>query len=329
MPVISMWRRACGSIALFLVVILAGCQTSTKVTTTPTTAINNAPIDSKGCGNSSPATIGATTTMNLSSGGLSRTYRLHIPAGYQVDHQTPLVLVFHGHGSNATDQESYSQFSVLADQQGFVAAYPQGTIGPDSKTGWATYGRTDPTIDDVHFVSDLLDTLQGGLCIDPQRIFADGISNGGGMTNLLACTLSGRIAAFAPVAGAFYTSIPGGCQPGKAVPVLEFHGTSDPIVSYDGRPFYKLPPITDWLQEWATRNGCGANPSTIFQQDDVTAEQWPDCAQGSTLIHYRITGGGHTWPGAINVPVLGATTHTIDATAIMWDFFQQHPLPSA
>jgi polyhydroxybutyrate depolymerase len=324
-------RFAIGALvfALFLVTACQRGTTGSATTATTTTGASSTivatPIVTTGCGKTAPIAAGTSATQTLTSGGLARTYILHVPAGYQPDKSLPLVLDFHGHTSTDSAQEGYSQFSPLADQQGFLVVYPQGTIGPDHQTGWGTYGASDPKVNDVLFVSDLITKVQGQLCVDAQRIFATGISNGGGMTNLLACAMAGRIAAFAPVSGAFYP-IPGGCQPSRPAPMMEFHGTSDPLVFYNGRPLVQLPPIPTWLQGWATLDGCTSGPTTFFQQADVTGEQWSGCKSNSAVIHYRIQGGGHTWPGAIPVPVLGATTHTINATMLMWQFFQAHPL---
>ncbi len=204
--------------------------------------------------------------------------------------------------------------------------YPQGVVGPDGKNGWSTYGKRDPSVNDVLFFSDLLTTLQQRLCVDAQRIYATGISNGGGMTNLLACQLSGRIAAFAPVAAAIYP-IPGGCHPTRPVPYMEFHGTSDPLVSYNGRPVLQFLPVMQTMQDWAKRDSCTSGLSTFFQQADVTGLKWTNCQGGVTVQHYRIDRGGHTWPGAtIPEPVLGVTTHTISATPLGWQFFQHYQL---
>lgn len=318
------WRHLAG-MPLLVSLALAGCQQGGGSSTPAGTS--TPPGTATGCGH--PATsAGQSVVATLTSGGLSRTYRLHVPVGYRSDQPVPVVFVFHGHTSTDEQQEAYSRFSPLADQQGFIAVYPQGTIGPDDHTGWATYGQNDPTVDDVGFTRDLLNKLEATLCVDAHRIFATGISNGGGMTMLLACKLADRFAAFAPVAGAFYP-IPGGCTPSRPVPILDFHGTADPLVHYDGAPRLGFPPIPIWLQDWATRDGCTSGPTVFFQQADVTGERWSQCQAAGAVSHYRIDGGGHTWPGAVDVPLLGMTTHTIDATTLMWQFFRQHPLPGA
>ena len=153
----------------------------------------------------------------------------------------------------------------------------------------------DYGIDDVQYVSKLLDDLQHRLCIDARRIYATGFSNGAGLVDLLACRLAGRIAAFAPVCGDFFT-LPGGCHPSRPVPLLYIHGTADPLLPYYtgvSSPDWPLPPIPQWLQQWALRDGCTTGPVIFLQQPKVTGEQWSDCKRDSIVVHYRIEGGGH------------------------------------
>src|SRR5262249_23370915 len=146
----------------------AGCQ---RATTGSNTAIGGGSptvvataIATTGCSKNAPTSLGVNASQTLTSSGLARTYLLHVPSGYQANTPTPLVLDFHGHTSTDTAEAAYTQFSPLADQQTFIVAYPQGTVGPDHETGWATYGSNDPTVNDVQFVSDLITTLQGQLC---------------------------------------------------------------------------------------------------------------------------------------------------------------------
>ncbi|WP_176728796.1 extracellular catalytic domain type 1 short-chain-length polyhydroxyalkanoate depolymerase [Thermogemmatispora onikobensis] len=292
-----------------------------------TTAPTGASQKSQGCGQPAPAR-GTTLVATLQSGRVTRSYRLHIPPGYQPDQPLPLVLNFHGHGSNGQQQETYTGFSSLADRANFLVVYPDGVLAPDGKTGWNAYGPHPTPVDDVRFTSDLLQTLERHWCLDLRRIFATGLSNGGGLTALLACRLSTQIAAFAPVAGAFYP-LPGGCHPQRSVPLLEIHGTGDFIVPYEGMPGLGLPPIPQWLEDWARRDGCQQGPTVFLTQSDITGEAWSHCTAPGLVVHYRVAGGGHTWPGSlIPVPYLGKTTHTLSATAVIWQFFVAHPLPS-
>jgi len=307
----------------------ASVMTSVAVAVTPDAAvlggIVNRPVVTTGCGKAAPASQGTTLDATLTSDGLQRAYRLHIPIGYTPNQKMPLVVNFHGMNETDQEQELYTRYSALANQHHFLVVYPQGVTGSDGKVGWATYGKFDPTVNDVLFVSDLLTTLQHQLCIDPLRIYVTGMSNGGGMTNLLACQMSGRLAAFAAVSAAIYP-IPGGCHPARPVPYLEFHGTADPIVHYTGSTALTFPPVMQTMQDWATLNGCTTGPTTFFQQADVTGLQWAHCRNGVIVQHYRVEDGGHTWPGASPIPRLGSTTQTIDATTLGWQFMQQYHL---
>lgn len=288
----------------------------------------DAPLASKGCGKVPPIAQGSSGDAVLISGGLLRSYWLHIPWGYRPSHPYALVLNFHGHGSTATHQERYTGFSWLADQRGFIVAYPQGVVGPDGRTGWASGGPNKPQTNDVLFVSDLLTRLQGELCIDARRIYATGFSNGGGMTSVLACRMARRIAAFAPVSGSYYP-LTGGCAPGRPVPILEFHGTNDYTVPYNGRPGQDELATQDWLQAWAARDGCAHGPSRLFAQAGVTELAWSDCQGGVTVEHYRITGGVHVWPGGLPSSRLPPPDRRVSAIALIWQFFAAHPLPAS
>jgi len=312
--------------------LIAGCSSSPSSsalpsrTSLPETAVITTPITSAGCGKPAPALPGETVYETVFSGGLIRTYLLHIPSGYVANSSEAVVLSFHGHGSNAVQQERRSGMSHLADQQGFIAVYPQGVVGPDGQTGWDTGIPGRPQVNDVLFVSDLVNHLQGILCIDPLRIYATGFSNGGGMTNVLACTLAGRLAAFAPVSGS-YPPYPGGCHPVRPVPLLEFHGTADPVVPYNGRMSNQFPPILTWLQGWATRDGCTRGPTVFYTQANVTGMEWTHCQGNAIILQYRITGEGHVWPHVTFNKPGGTAVSSLSPSALIWSFFQQHPLP--
>ena len=229
---------------------------------------------------------------------------------------------FHGRGESARKIETYSQIDRLP----VIGVFPQGEPSNDDerKRSWEGAPYASGT-DDVRFVRDLLDHLQRTHSIDPRRVYATGKSNGAGFAALLACRMADRIAAIAPVAGAYYPIVPD-CHPARPVAVLEFHGTGDPVIAYDGDEKKGVPPIPTWLDEWARRDGCTRGPIVFFQSDDIAAERWSDCAPHATIEHYRIMGGGHTWPGATAESGPGKTTRTVDATEILWRFFTEHPL---
>ena len=197
---------------------------------------------------------------------------------------------------------------------------------------WRTHGEpgddNDPMLD-VTFISDLIDKLENEYSIDPTRIYVNGLSNGGGMSFVLSCELSDRIAAIGMVSGAYLLPWDE-CRPSRKVPMIVFHGTVDPIVPYLGGPSkafdLPFPPIPEWIDTLAQHNGCMGAPVEVPATGDVSVTQFVN--RDADVIFYTITGGGHAWPGGDPMPksIVGYTTQDIDATHAMWDFFQQHPL---
>ena len=144
------------------------------------------------------------------------------------------MLLLHGNGGSAADLDDVSGLSELGDRLGFLAVYPQGLAVGAGRSFWAAAGRVELGVDDLRFTADLLDDLQGRLCVDPARVAAAGFSAGGGVTAMMACDLAGRVASVAVVAGALHSE-PGECRPSRAVPLLDIHGTGDMVVPYAGR----------------------------------------------------------------------------------------------
>src|SRR5579862_3103204 len=239
--------------------------------------VENKAVASTGCGKRPMIPAGTSGDATLISGGVLRSYRLHVPRGYNLLHTYPLVLNFHGHGSTAAKQEAISGFSQLADRLGFLVVYPQGLVGSDGATGWASGKPHTTHANDVLFVSDLLTRLQEQFCVNPQRIYAAGFSNGGGMTSFLACALAKRIAAFASVSGSYFSSAIGDCAPGRPVAVLEFHGTADRVVPYQGRPRQHELGALAWVTGWAVRDGCVGRPTESTVAKDVIRYVWRSC----------------------------------------------------
>jgi polyhydroxybutyrate depolymerase len=259
--------------------------------------------------------------LSIRSGGLNRTFLVHLAPSYGNQPQ-PLVINYHGYSGNAQDSAQHTNMSVEADKAGFILVFPQGVDSPPSwNAGIGAFGPTGDA-DDVQFTRDLISYFEHNYCIDAHRIYATGYSLGGGMAYRIACELSNQIAAFATVAGAFYR-LPGGCNPSRPVPVLEIHGQADRYAPYDGNPYMGMAAVQVFLNFWLAHNNCNATNEVIFQKSDVTAIAWPHCASGSVVEHYRISDGGHTWPGSSPNPGLGYTTHTIDANVVIWNFFSQ------
>jgi polyhydroxybutyrate depolymerase len=305
--------------------LLATVTYSHSSTTLAADILITSPIRSSGCGKPPPFAPGLSENEIISSGGYERMYRLHLPSGYHDSAVQALVLNFHGHDSTAALQEKLTKLSLLADSQDFIAAYPQGTIGADSRTGWATGPVRYPHVNDVLFVSDLLNRLQAQLCIDPLRIYALGFSNGGGMTNLLAARMAGRIAAFASVSGSYYP-VAAGYHPVRPVPFLEIHGTADHVVPYDGSPAKDYAPVTSWLLAWAQRDHCTSRPDTFLKLRTMIGIQWVGCQAGATIVHYRVMHEGHIWPHVLFPEHIQKQTRYVPVTALIWQFFQDHPM---
>jgi polyhydroxybutyrate depolymerase len=269
------------------------------------------------------------TNSALISSGQKRTYLLYVPKSYRPAVPTPLVISLHGYAEWPAHLMENSRWNKLADQYGFLVVYPSGTQFP---LQWHARGKSgsdaDPLLD-VTFISDLIDKLVGEYNLDPARIYANGLSNGGGMSFKLACQLPNRIAAIGSVSGAYLLPWEE-CNPSRPVPAIIFHGTADPIVPYQGGPSkafnIPFPAIPEWIDTYSRRNGCDVTPQKLMAGGDVSGVQYTHCK--ADVAFYTIAGGGHAWPGGTRLPefIVGYTTQDIDATQIMWDFFKQHPL---
>ena len=271
-----------------------------------------------------------TVTGTLVSGGLTREYILYVPAIYTGNVAVPLIFNLHGYGSNNLEQLFYGDFRPIADTANFLMVLPNGTLDDQNRRFWNTF-LGNATVDDVAFIRDLLDTLQANYNIDANRVYSTGMSNGGFMSYSLACDLNDRITAIASVTGTMIQSKLNACNPARPVPVMEIHGTSDNVVPYNGQAGSTFVGIPALMSAWAGFNQCNPNP-VITQvpntntNDGCTAERqlyfggdW-----GSTVEHFKIVGGGHTWPGAaFNV---GVTNQDISASKEIWRFFQQYNL---
>ena len=263
------------------------------------------------------------------SSGEHRSYLLYVPRSYDRTKPTPLVISIHGAGLWGASQRDITRWNELADNRGFIVVYPSGLGGKGVRVWRAEPG--DGVIKDVRFIAELIDTLRASYNIDSTRIYANGLSNGGGMSFVLSCTLSDRIAAVGMVAAA-QTMPWRWCTDERPVPMIAFHGTADPEIPYNGgsswispRPFPSTP---KWTANWARRNRCGPDPVDSVVAPDVTRRTYRGCAGDAAVVLYTVRGGGHTWPGGMELPewFVGRTTQSINATSLMWEFFVEHPL---
>ncbi|MCD6019641.1 MAG: hypothetical protein K0S53_2762 [Bacteroidetes bacterium] len=275
-------------------------------------------------------TIQAQTTVidSIYIGGQYRSYRLYVPAIYTGSSARPLILNLHGYTSNAQQQQLYANFMPIADTANFLMVYPNGTYSSGQRF-WNA-GLSSTLVNDIAFLSALIDSLDLTYNINLNRVYSTGMSNGGYMSHTLACELSNRITAIASVTGSiFSTQYGANCHPTRPVPVMQIHGTNDPTVPYAGSSASMH--VDSVVRYWRKKNGC--NPTAIFSNvpntstsDGCTAEHYlyGNGMSGSTVELFKIIGGGHTWPG---FPFGGPGTNLdINASVEIWRFFNKYTL---
>lgn len=255
---------------------------------------------------------------------LVRDYIVHIPGSYDNKVPIPLVLCFHGYGGTASGI-SYTNFNDVSDTANFIVVYPQGTL-LKRKSHWNVGGWTlDSKIDDVGFISSLLDSLSERYNINQSRIYSTGMSNGGYMSFLLACQLSDRIAAIASVTGSMTPQTYNLCNPQRPIPVLQIHGTNDQKVPYKGNRKWSLS-INKVLEYWINHNNCDITPFEMSFPDINNSDEsnvhrlsWLNGDNSVITDHIIVNGGGHDWFG-----VWG--NMDINSTAEIWKFFSQYDI---
>ncbi len=289
---------------------------------------STSPAPSVGCGKRPVPSARATATstgdvvQSLQVGRLARSYRLAVPTRYRSSTATPLILLFHGSGSNALQTSIYTQMPIRAAHRGYLVATADGVAGrwQLSAPGAAT--------DDLAFVSALIANLSSRYCVDRARVYAAGISLGSEFSAIVGCTPREHIAAIGLVAAEFLLRPCAG-----PVPVIAFHGTADPIVAYQsGATGVALPGIPvvgaeQNLAHWAALDACTSGPHVRPVASMVVRRTWSGCAGGSAVVLYSVLGGGHTWPGSpitLSAGTFGATTRQVDATGRMLAFFDRH-----
>ena len=265
----------------------------------------------------------ADAAMTIDVGGVERGYRLGVPRRSDNRTPQPLVLNLHGSGSNAVEQSAYSQLPRVGGERGYVVVTPDAINGQ-----WQLFPTDGSAGTDLAFAKALLDRIESELCIDTGRVFATGISLGSAFATDLACTLTDRIAAVGNVAEEVVFPP---CE--RELPVIAFHGTADKVVPYKegdvpaGQANAGLPGTEHNMAGWAALAHCDPTPTTTSVGTEVQHAAWTGCAKGAAVELYAVRGGGHTWPGSpVTVDYLGHTTDQIDATALILDFFDAHPL---
>jgi polyhydroxybutyrate depolymerase len=308
---------------LSALLLLTGCasgspteeaETSTDETSeASTTATDASPAIERAAG---------TTTGTLEVDGVERTYRLHVPEG--LDGEVPLLVALHGGGGSGEQYSSASGWDSVADEEGFVVVYPDGTGPvPTWNAGECCGFAAREDVDDVGFVVALIDQLEVELAIDPDQVVATGHSNGSTMSYRLACELSDRIVAIGVQAAPLTYE---GCEPSGPVSVLHVHGAQDANVPIDGGVGVGIsgldwPPVVEGVWLMADAAGCGSEPTVDRTEPGVERSTWDGCAEGSRVELIVVDAGGHGWmrPGGSGARG-DADDVGFDSTAQIWEF---------
>ncbi|MCC6225026.1 MAG: hypothetical protein IT195_01290 [Microthrixaceae bacterium] len=305
-----------------------------------------------------------TQRLTVTTGSDDREVERVIPPAFDGTQRLPLIVDLHGFTSTIDQQDLFTGLPAAAAERGYLLLTPQAedaTVpigdGRLSAPFWNIYPDLDDALvgarNDVGFLAGLIDDAVTELCADASRIYLTGFSNGAGMTAVLACELSGRIAAIAPVSG---FNLAADCPDLEPVSVIAFHGDADPLVAYAGgsaarRPI-DSPPVEVRTSQFAEVAGCSPEPIVSNPFEDIALREWAGCEPGSDVELYTVLGGGHTWPGMLNyvdpadlgelgdatrlaelagielAAIAGHMTTNLEATSVMLDFFDDHPLPA-
>lgn len=263
------------------------------------------------------------TDYELDFDGDTRTFRVHAAPAYDPSLATPIVFVLHGYLETGDQIETISKMTPEIDGRGWLVVYPDGRSF-SWNAGGCCGSSSALDVDDVGFFRAMLETIGQSYCIDPARVFVGGFSNGGMLSHRLACEASDVVAAIAPVSGTMSIDP---CTPARAVPVMEFHGTADFVVPFDGGGLGNSQSVPDTIAGWVERDGCASPPEVTYDQGDATCETYGACNAGAEVTLCTLTDGGHQWPGGESAGPGGTINMDISASAAMLDFFAQHPLP--
>ncbi len=287
---------------------------------------------------SGPARAGIASRV-LISGGRPRCYLLYVPPGYDPARASPVVLALHGFAGNAAGLRSIAVWEPVADREGFLVVYPDGSSFPQR---WNIGPRANiPSVDDVQFIRDVIGDLSEIAAIDQARIYVTGFSNGGQMVHRIACQLADEVAAVGIVDG-FDAGMLDECAPPRPIPVMAFFGTANPLagatypawflrlmnVSTDPEPPLPADAIELWLEGWAERNGCLLEPEPLPASGNASGVHYGGCRNEADVVLVWVEGQGHAWPGGPALPFLGDSVSDVNASESLWAFFREHPRAS-
>ncbi len=362
-----MIRRVVPVVALGLAISLAACgkasttdqvgKASTTAATTTAEATTETRRASDGCMGESTRTPGLSRSKIKGADGVDHPYRIFEP-DVAADEPTPLLLDLPGLTEPIDFHAESTQAEAVAGGDGATVVTPQGTPNP-----YRWNPVPGPDNPDVALLRSLIDDIAESHCIDLDRIYVQGISNGGMMSGIISCELDDVVAAVGLVSG-----MQRGCEGSDPVPAIVFWGELDPVLPYSGgvgeallgqgagfpttvsvRPggrwspagdFEGFPPVEVSVSRWAADNGCAPEPTSTMAGEHVELHRWTGCRNGADVEFYVVTNGGHTWPGSKKflemtdrsdplAVAVGVTTDEIDASELIWEFFKAHPRSAA
>jgi polyhydroxybutyrate depolymerase len=263
------------------------------------------------------------TERTIESGGQQRRYLIRVPPGYDGSTKTPLVLLFHGYGGTPQGVVDTTAMGELADKNNTILVAP---LARGRVTEWDFRTPSSDPTSDLAFVHDLVKELKSDACIDSSRVYAAGFSNGSVLALALACDGRTKFAAYGAVSGPYWND---SCRGAPPASIIYFHGLRDTVVPYAGANTVigPLPPVNDVMASWAAHDSCPAASATTTVSQHVRHFTWNKCKDRSGINVYVVDNGGHRWPGGKpyhSGRVSGVMTQEIDATTLIWRFFEQH-----
>ncbi len=277
-------------------------------------------------------------TDNILVDGLNRSYTVVLPSSYQTNKKLALVIALHGGGGSGSQFETSSKLSEKAEKSNFIVVYPDG-VQSDGLLKARTWNAgtcceyaVEKNINDVKFISEMIDKLIMNYAINPKKIYATGHSNGGMLAYRLACEIPQKIAAIAPNS---CTMVFKECNPKRPMPVLQIHSVLDSNIPHKGGPGggvgtknLNLAPLITVMDFWSQKNECKVPAEKIIDNASYTFTQWSSCINNFKVQYYLSKDGGHAWPGGSPGSVIGDTpSSAFNANDLLWDFFKEFELP--
>ncbi len=299
-------------------------------------------------------TVGATEdappghrVVTIQSGGLSRSFLLHLPPAWDGNKPLPLVLMLHGMGGTAANSALETSWSEKADIETFIVAYPEATrpdpTQPPSlrknpqawNDGSGRFHSAERSIDDVSFIRAVIDRIATDYRIDDRRVYVAGFSNGASMAFRVGAELSERVAAIAPNAGACWTETP---RPLRGVSLCYITGTADSLNPLEGgapklafgggnQGGKAKPSVSGTIEKWRRVLSCPERPRSDETKDGVQTLRYGPGRDNAEILYITVEGLGHHWAGGVSQApefLVGRNTNKLKATDVVWDFFQRH-----